>query len=215
MLKNKIITNLKREKVSKYHNDVLVYYKEFYQNKQKAIDIEQTMLNTKWKLKISDPVFYSVNHQLLVHYTYYYYELLKPELQVLLNKLTLPKVDMEVLIDDLNEYMNVEQLLIELHKHGNNITPIMDYFSRHKIEISRIMSILYNHKITVQHLLQNPYIRELIKNSPNCSWLIGSQQVTQPEIVYKNYGKKLVKKINVQAMYNVSDESIIYIHWGN
>ena len=130
----------------------------------------------------------------------------------MLEKMTIKGVDMDALIADLNKNsFDVTKLLNEIEKHQFNLDQIYDYLTKNNIDLTKTMNILDRHKATIPKLLQNPYIRNMIKQS-SFAFFCGDDK----NVEIKKSSKKVYKKVNCYAIYKLSHTpTIISINWTN
>lgn len=212
-----------------YNDNVIMYtslnQNEFsiHQDKNKTVELEKKFISNKDKnhtIKISKPLFYNISDSCLsVQYIIHYYDVLSPELYDILQKVVIKDVNMDELIDDLNQNgISVTQLLIEFNKNGKNLDSLMKYIEKNKISLSNVMMILYRHNVTIGNLLQNPFVNEIIKQSPTYSTFFGENnntQNTKSTIAGKVSNRYLLSKIHVYVIYKINQDelSIVNINW--
>ncbi len=195
----------------KYHPDVVCFYKKPITDKSKILELDKLYFENTHKLssiKIDDIHIYKHSFDCIIHY----YELIKPEIHQMLQKLMIKDVDMFLLMEDLNKHFDVDGLLMEMYKHENDIKHLTKYIQKHNIDITNIISILYKNNVSIANLLQNKYVYDLIKQSPSASMFLSMAPNTiSKEIHGKLSSKKLIKKIHVYAI--IKDDMIININY--
>ncbi len=185
-------------------------------DKKKAVEMEKELFtNTNdYNIKISKPNFYQNDNIISCDYYITYFEVLKDEVQKILQKVAIKDVDMNALIDDLNKNgINVNQILMELQKHGKNLAPILDYLCKQNIDLTKLMTILFRNNITIPNLLKNPYIYDLLKQSPTYSWVIGkNEKPTSTSSSIPISDKKFIKKIHVYTIFKLKNDDLFILN---
>lgn len=202
-----------------YHDTVIVYNNlnepVIHKEKKKALDIDKHLFtNTKkYTIHIHKPTLITIDKDLIGCLTTIDYYNQTHHEQTILEKVTIKGVNMDVLIDDLNKNgIHVTKLLTEIEKHQFNLDQIYDYLNKNNIDIPKIMIILNNNQVTMTKLLQNSYIRNMIKQS-SYSWFCDDKN---SNVDKKITSKKLIKKITCYAIYKLKpDPVIISINWNN
>lgn len=218
--------NLSSHDISKsYHDNVNVYIylnkklKEpiLYQDKKKAVEIEKKLLfnsHANRLIKLNEVVINNISdHCLSCSYVICYYETTTPETTELLKKLTIKDVDMEALIKDLNKSgINTNDLLQEMQKSNCDINHMTSYLDQQKISIMSMMTVLYRNGATIPHLIQNDFIHDMIRQSPNYKWFLNGLSNNIPKgepldpKVYEfadQIQERLVRKIHVSVVYKI------------
>lgn len=195
-------------------NDIVIH-----NDKKRAVDFEKEIFTNKHGdyLKLSKPNMSSVEDIFSCDVVLSFYDVVKSETQQILQKIAIKGVNMTELMDDLNKNnINVQQLLIELQKHGKNLAPVIEYLASQNIEISKLMVILFRNNVTVPNLLKNPYVYDLLKQSPTYSWIIGNTaRPKEVTINSTNTEKKLIKRIQLYILFKIKhdDVSILSINY--
>ncbi len=176
-------------------------------DKRKIIEFEKTLFtNTHFSIKLTKPNFNQIDNLVGCDYTIQFYEWIKDS--QFLQKVAIKEVDMDALIDDLNRNgIPVDQLLGELQKHGKNLAPILDFLNKQHIEISKLMVIMFRNNVTIPNILKNPYIYDLLKQSPTYSWVLGKNERPKETTI----DKKLSKRIHVYALFKLIDDEPIIV----
>jgi len=238
-VKNKIIEGIKKQEydynhqtvpsidLNQLYNDQVIGFindgnhaPTSFQDKKKAIDIHKKYLVNTSKsstIKINMHACFHVDNNISCHYQIKYYEPMKKEIYQLLQKLSFKNVNMDELIDDLYKHgFNVNQLLVDLSrydKHGD----IPAIFTQ--LDIANLIPIVYRHGVTAKMLLENPYVHDLIKQSPGGAAIFSFQNI-KPQPFHgssKVSDRRLIKMIDVFSIYHYKpkhDElTVVNVNW--
>lgn len=195
------------QELTDYSDNVVVYYNEtIYKDKKKAIEIEKQLLTNHKKntIHFHKPLFHVLSSDIISCLTTIDYTCDIVE-QTMLEKVTIKGVNMDALIADLNKNgMQVNKLLDEMEKHNLNLDEIQDYLIKNHIDVAKVMIILNRHDVTMARLLQNSYIRNMIKQS-SYAWFCGDDKMTEKP----STKKKVTKRLVCYAIYKIKPELIV------
>jgi len=209
-----------------YHDNVVVFANDEHrtltstQDKKRAIDMHKKYLvNTSTRsMKTTVQSCHVIDHLVTCQYTIAYYEPMKKEVYQLLQKLSFKTINIDALIDDLYQNgFNVNQLLVDLLKY-NKTQPVPDSFT--KLDVANLLVIMYRHNVTAKMILENPYVHDLIKDSPGAAIIFNFQNM-KPQATglgnTKVSDRRLIKTLHVYAVFyyhkHKDELTIINMHW--
>jgi hypothetical protein len=201
------------QELTDYSDNVVIYHNNIvYKDKKKAIEVEKHYLTNHRKntVHFHKPIFNTIYSDIISCLTTIDYYTNDKEEKTILERVTIKGVNMDELIADLNKNgVNVTKLLEEIDKHNFNVDQVQDYLEKQHVSVVTIMLVLNRNKVTIDKLLQNQYIKNMIKQS-SYAWFCGDDK----NVDTKSTSKKVTKRVICYAIYKLKPEPIVIsINW--